>query len=497
MSKSLYTRLARQFKPERFAVSRRDVLKATLAASAGLLLSNCNDVGTGDQYSMAARRLKRKVVIVGAGFAGLACAYELASVGYDVVVLEARNRVGGRALSFHDMIRGKVVEGGGELIGSNHPTWVQYAKKFNLGFTEIPNYEELYSPVMLEGRVLGKDEAVKLLEEMDKAFESITAAAAGINEDEPWTSPNAAALDAKSMRDWLEGVEISPLAKRAIRAELEANESVALERQSYLAFLTMVKGGGLEKYWTESETCRCTQGNQALAIKLAEALPFRVKLNAPVKSIAYGGSGVMVTTMATERFQADDVVLAVPPSVWKSMNLTPALPTPLTVQMGTAVKYLSAMKRRYWLDAKLAPDSESDGDVSMTWEGTEGQKGDGGVDLTCFSGGPAAERIRARPPADRRAAYENHLEKVYPGYRENFAGTARFMDWPAEQYTQAAYSFAAPGQITSAGPILYKGIDRLHFAGEHTCFKFPGYMEGGLNSGVSLARRIAKRDNVV
>jgi monoamine oxidase len=71
------------------------------------------------------------------------------------------------------------------------------------------------------------------------------------------------------------------------------------------------------------------------------------------------------------------------------------------------------------------------------------------------------------------------------------------MDWPAVPWTRASYSFAAPGEITTMGPILHQGIaNRLHFAGEHSCYKFAGYMEGALTSGVSIARRLAVRDGV-
>jgi hypothetical protein len=71
------------------------------------------------------------------------------------------------------------------------------------------------------------------------------------------------------------------------------------------------------------------------------------------------------------------------------------------------------------------------------------------------------------------------------------------MDWPADAWTMAGYSFPAPGQVTTNGPTLRAGLGHLHFAGEHTCYKFVGYMEGGLNSGASLARRLAARDNII
>ena len=75
---------------------------------------------------------------------------------------------------------------------------------------------------------------------------------------------------------------------------------------------------------------------------------------------------------------------------------------------------------------------------------------------------------------------------------------SRFMDWPSTPWTLAGYSNPAPGEVTTMGPLLYAGVggDRLHFAGEHACYKFLGYMEGALNSGASIARRLAVRDGV-
>jgi monoamine oxidase len=502
MSMSLYTRLARRFAPERFEVSRRDLLKGTLAASAGLLLSNCGMWRDPVGLQLGAK----KVIVIGAGFAGLACAYELSSVGYDVMVLEARNRVGGRVLSFSDMVPGKLVEGGGELIGTNHATWVSYAAKFGLTFNEIPEDKNLDEPLMLEGRVLSKDEAKKIFDEMDTAFSTLNDAARKVNADEPWKMENAEALDARTMGDWLASLEASTLTKRAIRAELEANESVVLERQSYLAFLAMVKGGGVEKYWTDSETCRCAQGNQALADKLVakinervgDMVAERVRLGTQVAGIAHGPSGVIVTTKTGVEFRADDVVLTAPPTVWKSIHFTPGLPQDFAPQMGTAIKFLSAVKKRFWLEQKLSADSLSDTDASMTWEGTSGQtKGGDAAELTCFSGGPAAEHARSREPVARRAFFETHLGQLFPGYEQNQGEGTRFMDWPADPFTLAGYSFGAPGQVTTIGPKLYKGIDSLHFAGEYASYAFCGYMEGALSSGAALARRMAMRDKVV
>ena len=112
---------------------------------------------------------------------------------------------------------------------------------------------------------------------MDATYAKLGEASREIDAEQPWKSNNAATLDGFDMARWLENIQATPLGKAAMRAEMEANESVPLERQSYLAFLTMVKGGGGADYFTLSETKRCAQGNQALAMALAKKLAGRVR----------------------------------------------------------------------------------------------------------------------------------------------------------------------------------------------------------------------------
>jgi monoamine oxidase len=489
MSRSLYAALGRRFAPDRFNTSRREAIKAALAASAGLLLS-------GPAFAFGGRAGKR-VVIVGAGFSGLACAYELLAAGYDVTVVEARNRVGGRALSFSDMIPGKNIEGGGELIGSNHPTWVAYAKKFNLEFLDVSEHEDWAAPLVLGGKRIDDAQAKKLFESMDEAFSKMNADAAPVVEDEPWTTPNAAALDKKTTADWIKALELDDLGKAGVAAELTANNGVATPQQSYLGNLSQVKGGGLEKYWSDSEVYRCKGGNDLLAKALAKEVgKNRLVLDLPVKSIDVRRDGATVTCADGRTLDCDDVVLTVPPSVWKKIAITPSLPAVLAPQMGVNVKFLAVVKSRFWEEKKISPDTLSDGDISMTWESTDAQSAEGNCGLTAFSGGPAASACRERDKEAREKSYKDQLNSIYAGFSDNYV-SSRFMDWPSDPWTQAGYSFPAPGQITTMGPTLRQGLGHLHFAGEHTCYKFVGYMEGGLNSGASLARRLAARDNII
>lgn len=489
MTRSLYRRLARLVGDAPPRLSRRDFLGTGLAAG-GLLLSR--------QLPAPLRPEGKRVLVVGAGFSGLACAYELQAAGYDVRVIEATNRVGGRVRSSNDFVAGRTVEIGGELVGSNHPTWMAYKDTFGLEFSELSENEEWEQPVVLDGKRLSRDEAKALLEEMDEVFnKAIDPQAANVVADEPWKTPDAEKLDQGTTKAWLEKLECSPICRRALGIEFIANNGQDLANQSFLGNLTQVKGhGGAQSYRDESEIYRCKGGNQTLAKKLAEQIRTLV-LELPVRLIDYGEEKVVVTCNDGRTIECDDVVLAVPPSVWSRIEFRPGLPKGLMPQMGLNTKWFAHLGSRFWQQANLEQYALTDGVFNMTWEGTDGQEGDADVVFVAFSGGPSAAKARGLRGDAQKAAYLAELEKLYPGFEKALAGKTFFMDWPNEPWTKASYSFPAPGQITTQGPVLHEGLrGRLHFAGEHTCYRFVGYMEGALYSGVQLAKRLAKRDGL-
>jgi monoamine oxidase len=164
--------------------------------------------------------------------------------------------------------------------------------------------------------------------------------------------------------------------------------------------------------------------------------------------------------------------------------------------MGTNTKFLVAVKGRFWQPEKLSPRSLTDGPVSVTWEDTNNQPGEKGACLTAYAGGPMADQTMAWSNEDRQEKYLEVLEQLYPGIGQQLV-TTKFINWHNDPLARGSYSFPAPGQVTTIGPVLQAGLGRLHFAGEHCCPAFVGYMEGALQSGLRLARQMAKRDGIL
>lgn len=504
MSRSMYSILNARYGKVASPMERRQFLKATLAASAGLLLS------TTPGLARLGRDSKKRIVVIGAGFSGLACAHELHAAGYDVTVLEARNRIGGRVLSFNaanknEYIKGRNIEGGAELIGSNHPAWVNYAEKFKLEWLDVTEDEgEAQFPVVIDGKLLSYEEGGKLWEELDASLNKFNELAASVPEDEPWTAPGAAGLDAQNTAAWIEKLDVSPLCKRAMWINQTSDNGQDAGKQSLLGQLACIKGGGLEKYWKESEVYRCKGGNDQLSRLLAAGLGSgRLTLELPATEIAVKGQNVVVTARDGRTIECDDVVLAVPPPTWKKISFNPALPGAMNPQMGLNTKWLAHVKSRFWEknDPKLSQYALSDGLVQQTWDATDAQgavdDSNGGACMTGFSGGPMVEKALAMGKEEREAAFSAQYEVFYPGFKDHKVAT-RYMNWPKEDWTGASYSFPAPGQVTTVGPLMARAHmgGKLHIAGEHTCYKFVGYMEGALSSGVAVAKRLAKRDGV-
>ncbi len=510
--RSLFARLHRRYGPRISGAERQRRVKDKLA----LQPAPPSIRSPAARLALAARR--PKVAIIGGGFAGLMAASELVA-HCDVSLFEARERFGGRV--FSKKKPSGIVEAGGELIGYNHPLWLKLAKRYELGLSVITsdtNFDalDLDMPLYLDGHKLSDRQMERVYNEMDDAFQKLSRWAGRVNPHKPWRTKGARKLDARNIGKWIASLDCSKLTRYAIDQQFSNDAGRPTTEQSFLANLAVVAGGRMrdqiDAFFTQTETLRCSEGNQELAIRLADDIGHNgasTWLSTPVRAIRIDNEGVTLefspsgngTTRAA--FTADYAVLAIPPSLWPAspgakITITPELPRDYYVTMGTAVKYLSPLKNRFWIGEGLAPTATSN-QFGVTWEGTDNQIAppERPVELSLFAGADAAkEALKRYQPGNQKkvdAFYAQQIGGVYKGYVEHLADEPEFMAWPRDEWTAAGYSCPAPGEVCRAGPLLAKGFkDRLFFAGEHTCFAYFGYMEGALQSGARVGAAVIR-----
>ena len=391
-----------------------------------------------------------RVVVVGAGFAGLATGDALVRDGCEVVVLEARDRVGGRVWS-RELENGAVVELGAEFILPGNDTIRAYVERFGLG---------LWDKGMRYGEREPRGGAGTDPAALHAALAAIEAAA------------GSGSLDGVSAAEALDGLSLDRGAREAIQARLEVSCAATADRveASTLA--------GLAAHSSEASPS-IARGNQRVALALAAELGARVRLSSPAERIEWSTSGARVQT-GRDELEADRVVLAVPASVIGGIEFDPPLPDTLA-RAYAAVEYGHAAKLFVPLSAPVPPSAVlSVPERYWTWTAT----GDGGVQPVAhaFAGsGPALLRLGV---AGGPAAWAASLARLRPDL-PLVPEQAVLSTWDDDPWVGAAYSCAAPP------PEAWRPAGVFHACGEHTAGLHRALMDGALASGLRAAGEIS------
>lgn len=444
----------------------------------------------------------KRVVVIGAGLAGLSAAYELTQAGHEVVVLEARLRAGGRVHAarapFSD---GLYAETGALLIPSNHGVTLDYAEQFGLPLQSLAagSFRPLYHlqnrwydasaapdwplPLTEDERTLGYyglQERYILTALQDLGDVNSTA----------WPPDRLRRYDDLSFADFLREQGASPGAVALLRHGYADTWGEGIETVSALFLLR-----ALHHQLSAMEFFRLEGGNDRLAQAFADRLKTRIRYGAPVRRIARDGAGVEVVVERHGQYETvpgDYAICTVPASVLRTLEVTPTLPRPQRRAVaelpytGVTGVFLQ-FRERVWGD-RPGVWSATDGPLMNLIDATLGQPGPRGV-LAAYVAGAEAHRLDAQSPEARLRHTLAEMEEALPGLTAVYEGGVS-KSWRDDPWARGAYAHFAPGQFTDLTPHLGTPAGRLHFAGEHTS-PWVGWMQGALASGRRAAAAIA------
>lgn len=356
--------------------------------------------------------VRKDVAVVGGGIAGLVAATRLVDGGRDVVVLEARPRVGGRLLN-EDIGGGDVVEVGGQWVGESQPRVTELIRELSL--ETFPTYNtgqhllELDSTLRRYRGRLALDEAV--VQAIDDASRALEDLAETVDLDRPWATPGADALDRRTFHSWIEESCTDAAVRSYFRLFAQGVLATEPANVSLLHTLFYVRsGGGLSQLMGTgrgAQQRRVVGGSQRIALELAERLgASRVVVDSPVRRIGWDDGGVRVTTDDLTVL-ASHAVVAVAPNLASRISYEPKLPPArdmLTqrVPHGSVIKCMAVYARPFWRDEGLSGQVTSDrGPVGIVYDNSPPHGGRGVLLASTGRGGFLRAVLRAGGPVDR------------------------------------------------------------------------------------------------
>jgi monoamine oxidase len=464
---------------------------------------------------MAGRDRECEVVVVGAGYSGLAAAGHLARAGVDVLVLDARHRVGGRSLTQVTQT-GCTIDQGGQWIGPTQDHLSALATE--LGVATIPTYIDGQGVELRDG---SRDPYVGLIPTSDPegAADSIACmldldlAALAVPLHAPWDTANAADLDTQTLATHF-GTHVKSASARAIlEVAVKAIFGTGSGELSLLFTLFYLHAGGgltnLARTTGGAQERRFVGGSQQLAEGMASRLGERVILGAPVETVTYGPDHVHVggrlvppgsdpaDPMAAHRplrVKAGRAILALAPALCGRLRYSPALPGRRDqlcqrMPMGAVTKIHVLYDKPFWRAEGLNGQIVAPGSIMESAFDDSPHDASHGA-IVGFVAGDDCRRMEAAGPAARQAAVLAELEWAF-GPRARTPIEIVEQHWPAEPFTCGGpVAISAPGALTTLGPALREPVGPVHWAGTETATRWCGYLDGALSAGIRAADEV-------
>jgi monoamine oxidase len=493
-------------------ITRRRLVGTGLAAGAGLVVG-------GVPAAIARRRSGHRhpdrhthradVVIVGAGYAGLTAARELVRKGRSVVVVEARERVGGRAWN-HKLANGVVSERGATFVGPTQDHVLALAGELGVStFDTFDNGDTLY--VAGETRLRYSDNGITgtappdplVLPELALVVTELDQMAASVPVDAPWEAPSAGEWDGQTLQRWIDSHSLTqrfrslvPIATRPIFGA-EARELSLLFVLYYIAASGDEKNvGTFERNFNTRQGAQMSRfhgGTQRIPLIIARQLGRRVILGSPARRVERSKHGVTVHSDHAI-VHAKHAIVAMPPEVAGHIRFDPHLPAARAklnrlLHQGTLTKVAAVYDEPFWREDGLTGMAVSTGaPVNATFDDSP-PSGKPGI-VFGFVGGDNARAHRKLSRGARRAAVLANFVDFF-GPRAAKPNAYFESDWSRSQWSRGCpVGVAGPGVLTRYGPLIRNPVGRIHWAGTETSTYWAGYMDGAVRSGERAAAEV-------
>jgi monoamine oxidase len=452
-----------------------------------------------------------RIVVLGAGLAGLAAGFELAEAGREVLLLEARDRPGGRIETVRDgFTRGLHADAGAMAFSDGYRLLAESARR--LGLRAVPlaeRWAELTRPrahYHLGGRHLvagagGGADWPFALTPKERALGRdgmlarylVDAFVPGELPDDPAELPAwAQAVDRLSVAELMRSRGASEAAVELVRHCVWFG--LAAREVSAAACLL----GDVGLFFGDQSEQTFAGGMDRLPHAFAERLGERIVFGTEVVGIAWRADGARIAVRrrgSVESIEAERVVCALPFSVLRALEVTPAFADAKSacvqqLAYAAVTRVFVEVARPFWVARDLSSFAYTDLPIGRVLEQPllPPASAGGGTLLEAHAGGEAARALDRLPPAARDERVLAELERVHPGVRAACVGVAA-KSWAEDPWSRGAYSLYGPGELTRWLGAAQRPVGAVHFAGEHTS-RLSGTMEGALESGLRAAREI-------
>ena len=463
------------------------------------------DASSVARASGPATRLDVDVCVVGAGFAGLTAALRLRQAGLAVLVLEARDRLGGRVYTQY-LADGTAIERGGAWLGPGQDR--AYALVAEMGATTYPTWVRGDNVIVLKGAARRYRGTTPLaigpvqLANLAVAMTRLDRMARKVPLEAPWEAAHARRWDGRTVGAWLEENMLPGIGRTLLRQVLGDIFTSDPAEVSLLAALFLIHSHQNLTHLTTSEggaqQDRVAGGLGALLGRMHELLGDAVRLASPVREIAQSRDAV--TVVATDlTVHARRAIVAVPAAISSRIAYEPALPIDRALLMqrmplGAMWKIALVYDAPWWREDGFSGQSlDTDSPLPLTLDAC-GVRTPPGI-LNVFSAGPSARKIARLSPAERQNTVVETLSKRFGPQARRVADYIE-QDWTSEVWTGGAMvSRLGPGVLTAFGPALREPVGRVHWAGTETATVTYGGIDGAIRSGERAAREVVDAEH--